>query len=143
MLFSLSSSVIRSNLSFVILNHRIFNTNKKEQLINVSLETLIDEFCVCSFVWIGDYKQLTKSFQCLFYFTFHIIWLLRGSIDSNAVQSSYEDCILVARHVCVPIAMWPRHLVYMNQWKTNVDSISSWEYIHTRRCSLLSLLSMW
>jgi hypothetical protein len=89
---------------------------------------------------IDEYIQLTKSFQC-FLFHFHIIWLLRGSIQANAVQSSHEDCILVARHVCVPITMWPKHLVCMNQWKNNVDSISSWEYIHTRRCSLLSLLS--
>jgi hypothetical protein len=77
-----------------------------------------------------------------FLFHFHIIWLLRGSIEANAVQSSYEDCILVARHVCVPITMWPEHLVCLNQWKNNVDSIFPWEFIHTRRCLLLSLLSI-
>jgi hypothetical protein len=94
---------------------------------------------------IDEYVQLTKSFQCAFFFVFHfhIIWLLRGSIEANAVQSSHEDCILVARHVCVPITMWSEHLVCMNQWKNdNVDSIVLWEYMHTRRCSLLSLLSI-
>ena len=67
MLFSLSSSVIRSNLSFVILNHLEYLTlTKKEQLIN--------DFCVFIVLYdIDEYKQLTKSFQYLFYFTFHII----------------------------------------------------------------------
>jgi hypothetical protein len=141
------SSLIREMKSIFgnLKSYRILKTKRKtiEQLIPIFLEILINDFFfLCSFVWHRWIYTIDEVVSMLFFlFHFHIIWLLRGPTEANAVQSSHEDCILAARHVYVPITMWPRHLVCMSQWKLMLTAYSLEKYIHTRRCSLLSLLS--